>query len=152
MVKSCCAVGCTNRKTKGSTLSLYRFPADSDRRNRWISAISRKDWHPTEYSYICSAHFVGGQKSNDPLSPDFVPSLFKHIRTPLKRKQRRDFEAFSRRKRVYRRRLENALKEEARKKAAKEANEEAKAKQIILDHHVPVTGETTETGVQTQLH
>ena len=53
---------------------------------------------------------------------------------------------------MYRRRLENALKEEARKKAAKEANEEAKAKQIILDHHVPVTGEITETGVQMQLH
>lgn len=94
MVKSC-AVGCTNRKIKGSTLSFYRFPADSDRRSRWISAISRKDWHPTEYSYVCSAHFVGGQKSNDPLSPDFVPSLFEHIRTPLKRKRRRDFEAFN---------------------------------------------------------
>ena len=151
MVKNCCAVGCTDRKTKGSMLSFYRFPADSDRRSRWISAINRKDRHPIEYSYVCSAHFVGGQKCNDPLSPDFVPSLFKHIRTPLKRKRRHDFEAFSRRKRMYRRRLENALKEEARKKAAKEANEEEKAKQIILDHQVPVTGEITETGVQTQL-
>ena len=52
---------------------------------------------------------------------------------------------------MYRRRLENALKEEARKKAAKEANVEAKARQIILDHQVPVMREITETGVQTQL-
>ena len=48
---------------------------------------------------------------------------------------------------MYRRRLENALKEEARKKAAKEA----KAKQMILDQQIPVTGEITEAGVQTQL-
>ena len=43
------------------------------------------------------------------------------------------------------------MKEEARKKAAKEANEKAKAKKIILDHQVLVTGELTEIGVQTQL-
>ena len=43
------------------------------------------------------------------------------------------------------------MKEKARKKAAKEANKEAKAKQIILDQQIPVMGEMTETGVQMQL-
>ena len=73
MVKSCCAVGCVNHLTKGSSLSFYRFPTDNDRRRRWISAINRKDWRPTQYSYVCSAHFVSGKKSDDPVSPDYVP-------------------------------------------------------------------------------
>jgi hypothetical protein len=58
MVKSCCAVGCTNRSTKGNTVPFYRFPADTERRRLWISAINRKGWEPNEYSYVCSAHFV----------------------------------------------------------------------------------------------
>jgi len=41
MVKSCCAVGCTNRYTKGGGLQFHRFPTDSVRRARWIAAV---DW------------------------------------------------------------------------------------------------------------
>ena len=83
-MKSCVAVGCTNRSENGSKLSFYRFPADSERRLKWVAAIQRKNWEPSNYSWICSAHFVSGKKSEDPLSPDYVPSLFGHVPSPAK--------------------------------------------------------------------
>ena len=90
MVKSCCAVGCTNRHLKGTTLSFYRFPVDPDRRGRQIAAIKRENWEPAEYSFVCSTRFVTGKKSQDPLSPDFVPSIFKHIDSPVKKRKVRE--------------------------------------------------------------
>ena len=57
MGKACCADGCTNRFTKGSGLSFYRFPKDPARRALWISAVDRKNWTPNAYS---------GEKSDDP--------------------------------------------------------------------------------------
>jgi len=114
MVKRCCAVECTNRSTKGNTLSFYRFPADTERRRLWISAINRKGWEPNEYSYVCSAHFVSGKKSNDVLSPDYVPSIFHHVSSPLKRRKEADLHAYHRRKQANRVRLETAIRQEER--------------------------------------
>ena len=34
--------------------------------------------NPTQYTWICSEHFVSGCKSNNLLAPNYVPSLFKH--------------------------------------------------------------------------
>ena len=87
MVKSCCAVGCTKRSVKGCGVSFYRFPVDMDRRSRWIAAINRKNWQPSEYSWLCSSHFISGSKSDDPLSPDYIPSQFAHVASPAKRKR-----------------------------------------------------------------
>ena len=77
-----------------------------------------------------------------------MPSILKHVSTPLKSK-RRDFQAYSRRKKDFRR-LENALKEEVRRKAAKKAKEAEKSEQPAKDQPVRV-GEKSEAGVQTQL-
>ena len=143
MVKSCCAVGCTNRKTKGSTLSFYRFPtADNDRRSPSAERIGAR-------LNICSTHFISGQKSNDPLSPDYVPSIFEHISTLSRIKRRNNFKAYRRRKNVFKRRLENTMKEGARKKAAKKLIEVAKEEQTAKEEG-QVLG-TSEAGVQTQL-
>ncbi len=83
MVKTCCTVGCSLKYSKESELSFYRFPADQEKRCKWIAAVKRKDWEPNEYTWLCSAHFISGKKSNDPLSPDYIPSVFsvsdKHI-------------------------------------------------------------------------
>ena len=95
MVKSCCAVGCAKRAVKGCGVSFYRFPADADRKARWIVAIN---WQPTEHSWLCSSHFISGAKSDDPLSPDFVPSVFARTASPLKRKVENDLQAYQRRK------------------------------------------------------
>ena len=54
---------------KNKELSFYRFPAEQDRRDKWTAAVKRadsnsdrcqKDWKPSKYSRICSAHFVSG--------------------------------------------------------------------------------------------
>ena len=73
-MKSFCAVGCANRASKGSGISFYRFPADPERRAKWVAAVKREDWQPSKYTWICSANFIR-EKSNDPLSPDYVPSI-----------------------------------------------------------------------------
>ena len=86
MVKSCCAVGCFNKYSKGSGISFYRFPTNKERRCKWIAAAKRKDWEPNEHTWLFSAHFISGKKSNDPLFPDYVPSVFSFVSSPLKQK------------------------------------------------------------------
>ena len=77
MGKSCFAVGCTNRSRKGLVFSFIdRFSEDAVRREQWVSVVGHKNWNPTQYSWICSAHFVSGSKNSDLLSPDYVPSIF----------------------------------------------------------------------------
>lgn len=43
---------------------------------------SKKFWQPTPYTWICSTHFVGGVKSDEPTSPAYTPSFFAHIKGP----------------------------------------------------------------------
>ena len=86
MGKCCCAPGCSNRFTKNCGLSFYCFPVDKERRANWVAAVGRKNWEPTIYSWLCSAHFVSGAKSNNKLSPDFVPSLFTNVDSRAKRR------------------------------------------------------------------
>ena len=74
-----CAVYCSNRFSKGCGLHFYRFPADPDRRNLWVAAVNRKNWQPSPYTWICSSHFIGGAKSDDPTSPSYSPSIFAHL-------------------------------------------------------------------------
>ncbi|KAG8259722.1 hypothetical protein J6590_008758 [Homalodisca vitripennis] len=33
------------------------FPSDETLRQKWIIAVKRKDWEPTKFSKLCSAHF-----------------------------------------------------------------------------------------------
>ena len=49
MPHTCCAYGCTNRPSKDSGISFYRFPADEERKQRWIQAVRRMNWKPTEH-------------------------------------------------------------------------------------------------------
>ena len=108
MGKSCCAVGCANRYAKGSGVHFYRFPEKAERRARWIAAVGRKNWTPNAHSWICSDHFVSGAKSNDPLSPDYVPSVFSHTKSPMKRKLASDMERYERKVESKKRRVENS--------------------------------------------
>ena len=130
MVKSCCAVGCTNRWVRGCGVSFYRFPADLERRARWVNAVNRKNWQPTGHSWLCSCHFISGAKSDDPLSPDSVPSVFPHTASLQKRKRvnaMKSYERRKQRKRVCAARRETALREEETATALLQLNVEASA-------------------------
>ena len=83
MPDSCCVVNCTNRRGGKADVKFHRIPAEScenNRRNRWISAISRvmvkekrlddgtivfvkldKPWEPSDTTRLCSAHFIHGK-------------------------------------------------------------------------------------------
>ena len=107
MVKKCCAVGCHNAYRKDSGIHFYRFPTDPERRSKWIAAVSRENWQPNEYSWLCSEHFVSGEKSNNPLAPNYIPTLFSHVESPVKSKMVARLEDFNRRQAMKRRRVEN---------------------------------------------
>ena len=79
-----------------SGVLYYYFPADIELRARWVAAMGRKNWMPTQHLWICIAHFISGEQSNDPLSPDYVPSVFAHTKSPLKGKLVKDMKRFER--------------------------------------------------------
>ena len=108
MVKNCCTVGCHNVYKKGSGIHFYRFPTEPDRRAKWVSAIHREGWVPTEYSWLCSEHFVTGKKSNNPLAPNFIPTIFKHISSLQKRRLNAVAVIFNRRQTMKRKREESS--------------------------------------------
>jgi len=61
---SCCAVGCTSRKTKEKDLVFYRIPKKNQiRRESWLRAIKRtSEWSKDklEHARLCSIHFISG--------------------------------------------------------------------------------------------
>ena len=72
-----------------SILSVYRY----------ASSIPT-----TEYSWLCSEHFVTDKKSNNPLAPNFIPTIFKHIGSLQKRKLNAMEVSFDRRQTMKRKR------------------------------------------------
>ena len=60
MPHCCVAIGC-HSKQGACSYGFHRFPTDRARRKKWEEALNRQDWHATEYSRICGAHFVNGE-------------------------------------------------------------------------------------------
>ena len=80
--KVCCAVGCHVSQGKDDAsffkVKNKRYP---DRSEKWIRAISRDNpdgtpWQPSDFTVICSNHFVSGHPSTITSSPDYVPTIF----------------------------------------------------------------------------
>ncbi|XP_045900641.1 THAP domain-containing protein 1-like [Micropterus dolomieu] len=125
MPDSCCAVGCTNRRGDKPGLCFYRIPSDKEnpeRRRLWICAIKRnitsvsgegKQWQPSKYTRICNEHFIQGTKSDDPLSPDWVPSIFTHTPAIKKRKRKKDTKRYEQHNRMKNRRVEEKKRQDA---------------------------------------
>ena len=135
MPKNCCAVGCSNVFRKGSGIQFYRFPVDLERRSKWIAAVNRQNWNPTEYTWICSKHFVSGVKSNNPLATNYMPSLFKHTKSPVKRRLEARSKSFARRQATKRRKVEESqkfekVKEERERLRRQEIEEQRKTDEV----------------------
>ena len=92
------------------TISLIK---EKDRRLKWINAVACKNWEPTRHSWICSVHFVSRSKDDDLLFPDYVPSLFSHIKSSMKRRLNEGMKHFERVSQAKRRRVEIGDKQEA---------------------------------------
>ena len=90
-----CAANCSSRE-KRDPFKFYRIPKEKKRRSAWLRAISlvevlgnrKVQWKPSKNSRLCSKHFESGRKSNNPLSPNYLPKLFSH-KTPKLRQERR---------------------------------------------------------------
>ena len=82
-------------------------------RAKWIAAVKKENCYPSVHSWICSAHFLSGEKSDDQLSPDYVPSVFNYVSSPVKRKRIKDLEAYDRQKKACTTRLAAAARADA---------------------------------------
>ena len=79
----CCAHGCSNSRKRNPDPQFYRIPVDLSRRKAWLKRIRRENFTPTENTRICSEHFVGGAKSDDPEAKGYVPSIFSHCHSEI---------------------------------------------------------------------
>lgn len=89
---------------KGSGIKFYRFPTDLEQKRKWIAAVKCDNWLPNEHTWICSQHFITGEKSNNPLAPNYVPSIFNYVSSPIKRRLENNVGQFQRRQAIKRRR------------------------------------------------
>ncbi|KAK0151943.1 THAP domain-containing protein 4 [Merluccius polli] len=90
----CCAVGCNNSRKRNPGMIFYSLPREKERRYKWLATIRRDLWTPTSNTLLCSEHFLSGAKQDNPLSPDFVPSLFAHTSKREGEKQHYAFQKF----------------------------------------------------------
>ncbi|XP_049779106.1 THAP domain-containing protein 1-like [Schistocerca cancellata] len=83
MVKSCAAMNCTNKFEKGTNITFHRFPFSKPQLfQKWLHAVRRQDFRPTEYHFICSDHFeescfLANYVNRRKLKDDAVPSIFR---------------------------------------------------------------------------
>ncbi|KAK0149998.1 THAP domain-containing protein 4 [Merluccius polli] len=88
------SVGCNNSRKRNPGMIFYSLPREKERRYKWLAAIRRDLWTPTSNTLLCSEHFLSGAKQDNPLSPDFVPSLFAHTSKREGEKQHYAFQKF----------------------------------------------------------
>ncbi|XP_031330758.1 THAP domain-containing protein 1-like isoform X4 [Photinus pyralis] len=84
----CSAVGCTNRSEQGYVMKV--FPRDPERRKQWVAKVRRKNWTPTNSTFLCETHFesdmwektrVDGKRK---LRHNAVPTLFSFVKRKIK--------------------------------------------------------------------
>ncbi|KAJ8664905.1 hypothetical protein QAD02_006567 [Eretmocerus hayati] len=79
---TCCIKNC-HQNGKNSNYRFYSFPKHrkyAAQRAQWIEIVikvnkSHPKWEPSRNHVICQLHFVGENKSRDPSSPAYLPSI-----------------------------------------------------------------------------
>ncbi|KAF2885822.1 hypothetical protein ILUMI_20350, partial [Ignelater luminosus] len=75
---------------------ILRFPKDIELKNKWIKAVRRENWSPSERSVLCSTHFVedcfNRTLSLTRLRSDAVPTIFlafsSYLQQPVQKQRR----------------------------------------------------------------
>ncbi|XP_037292119.2 zinc finger protein 532 isoform X2 [Rhipicephalus microplus] len=101
----CCVLGCSasyeSTDESGEKVRFYAFPAkhyDAERKNKWIDNIrlARNDvngvWSPSKNSRVCSKHFVGNVKGEDPRELNYIPTIFPVVSAKTAEKYNRRLE------------------------------------------------------------
>ena len=83
----CCHV----KHKKGPKVSMFRFPANNEKRQQWLSALHLTEDMINEHSRVCSRHFLHGNPANPPLS-----NLGKRFASPMKVSSERNKRALNR--------------------------------------------------------
>lgn len=73
----CVAFGCTSTPGRDE-VAFHKFPQDRDIAAKWVAAIQREDFEPTNASVVCSKHFRDSDYTRS-------PSLTKSLGVPVKR-------------------------------------------------------------------
>ncbi|KAF2895271.1 hypothetical protein ILUMI_10904 [Ignelater luminosus] len=99
----CSAVGCSNRtdrnkstKTDVVKITFHQFPKDIELRNKWIKAVRREDWFPSEMNVLCSTHFVEDcfnrtlslTKLRSAAVPTIFPAFPSYLQQPAQKQRR----------------------------------------------------------------
>lgn len=92
MPRRCCVPGCKSnydsRLKHGEAVSTFGFPKEEKEKRRWLRAIPRYDWQPSQSTAVCEHHFhvedivrfdISKNKEGDTISlPLKYPKLKKH--------------------------------------------------------------------------
>ena len=172
----CAIVGCGTRSVRDKGVSMARIPSvitsqgeevrklSEERRNKWISAISREDLTEAilERGRVCGKHFISGEAAKlwDRYDPDWVPTQnLGHEKCDSAEKLQADLEAAAKRdERARDRELkrvaaeqERRLREEIESKKQKLNEPGEKVMDISFDVYSAMEVETeSETGTATQ--
>lgn len=87
MPKNCCVPLCTSNARKNPGLSYHEFPSNAERRQAWLTNISRQGsggketrWVPSDHSSVCSLHFTESDYKKGTklrmLLPTAIPTVF----------------------------------------------------------------------------
>eukprot|EP00094_Tigriopus_californicus_P010317 TCALIF_09952-PA protein Name:"Similar to THAP9 DNA transposase THAP9 (Homo sapiens)" AED:0.36 eAED:0.43 QI:59/0/0/1/0/0/2/0/248 len=76
MTKSCFAFGCSNRCNLQSQKSFHKFPSDPAQEKKWIVALKRKNYRPSNWAFVCSDHFRRAKKIISENSTNFLLERF----------------------------------------------------------------------------
>ncbi|KAL1513842.1 hypothetical protein ABEB36_000081 [Hypothenemus hampei] len=77
----CVAIKCNSRSER-DVCRFFRFPANKERRAKWVQNMGRMYWTPTSGSRLCEKHFEDSQFEEHradnwkKLKPNAVPTLF----------------------------------------------------------------------------
>ena len=110
----CAIFGCGTRSVRDKGVSMARIPSvitnqgeevrklSEERRNKWISAISREDLTDTilEHGRVCGKHFISGEAAKlwDRYDPDWIPTQnLGHAKCDSAEKLQADLEAAAKR-------------------------------------------------------